>query len=121
MTKITVASPEGDCPTWLDFLDTVTGGDVELQRYLQRMAGYCLTGVTTEHALFFLYGTGANGKSVFANTLTAIIGDYVRLDLQRAAAEATFIAVDTIRSRAFRPFIVNRFTIAREGAGIGFA
>lgn len=40
------------------------------------MAGYCLTGVTTEHALFFLYGTGANGKSVFANTLTAILGDY---------------------------------------------
>lgn len=46
---------------------------------------------------------------------------YVRLDLQRAAAEATFIAVDTIRSRAFRPFIVNHFTIAREGNGIGFA
>ena len=40
------------------------------------MAGYCLTGVTTEHALFFLYGTGANGKSVFVNTLTAILGDY---------------------------------------------
>ena len=40
------------------------------------MAGYCLTGVTTEHALFFLYGTGANGKSVFANTLTEIMGDY---------------------------------------------
>lgn len=76
MTKITSASPQGDCPVWLEFLDTVTGGDVELQRYLQRMAGYCLTGVTTEHALFFLYGTGANGKSVFANTLTAITGDY---------------------------------------------
>ena len=76
MTKITAASPDGDCPTWCAFLDTVTGGDIELQRYLQRMAGYCLTGVTTEHALFFLYGTGANGKSVFANTLTAIIGDY---------------------------------------------
>ncbi len=46
---------------------------------------------------------------------------YVRLDLQRGGAEATFIAVDTIRSRAFRPFIVNRFTIVREAAGIGFA
>jgi P4 family phage/plasmid primase-like protien len=43
---------------------------------LQRVAGYCLTGVTSEHALFFLYGTGANGKSVFANTLTIILGDY---------------------------------------------
>lgn len=76
MTKITSASPKNDCPTWLQFLDTVTGGDPELQAYLQRMAGYCLTGVTSEHALFFLYGTGANGKSVFANTLTVILGDY---------------------------------------------
>lgn len=46
---------------------------------------------------------------------------YVRLDLQRSAAEATFVAVDTIRSRAFRPFIVNRVTIVREGAAIRFA
>jgi P4 family phage/plasmid primase-like protien len=76
MTKITSASPQGSCTVWSEFLATVTGGDVELQSYLQRMAGYCLTGVTTEHALFFLYGTGANGKSVFANTLTTILGDY---------------------------------------------
>lgn len=46
---------------------------------------------------------------------------YVRLDLQRTAAEATFIAVDTIRSRAFRPFIVNRFMIARDGTQVRFA
>ena len=76
MTKTAGASAAGDCPVWMEFLDTVTGGDADLQAYLQRMAGYCLTGVTTEHALFFLYGTGANGKSVFANTLTAIMGDY---------------------------------------------
>jgi P4 family phage/plasmid primase-like protien len=76
MTKITSASPQGDCQVWREFLATVTGGDTELQLYLQRMAGYCLTGVTSEHALFFLYGTGANGKSVFANTLTAMMGDY---------------------------------------------
>lgn len=76
MTKITTAAPAGDCPTWLAFLAQVTGGDVELQAYLRRVVGYALTGVTTEHALFFLYGTGANGKSVFANTLTALLGDY---------------------------------------------
>ena len=76
MTKTAGASVSGDCPIWLEFLRTVTGGDGALQSYLQRMAGYCLSGVTTEHALFFLYGTGANGKSVFANTLTEIMGDY---------------------------------------------
>jgi putative DNA primase/helicase len=76
MTKITTATPSGDCPTWRHFIDEVTGGDKELQSYLQRMVGYALTGSTQEHALFFLYGTGANGKSVFVNTLATILGDY---------------------------------------------
>ncbi len=76
MTKITTATPAGDCPTWRRFLAEVTGGDADLQAYLQRVSGYCLTGSTQEHALFFLYGTGANGKSVFVNTLATILGDY---------------------------------------------
>ena len=78
MTKITTASPVwgSGCPNWLAFLDQVTGGDKELVSYLQRVFGYCLTGSTQEHALFFLYGTGANGKSVFINVLTSILGDY---------------------------------------------
>lgn len=76
MTKITTATPNGECPQWTAFLSDVTGGDVELQAYLQRMVGYCLTGATSAHALFFLYGTGANGKSVFANVISTILGDY---------------------------------------------
>ncbi|MDA8327542.1 MAG: phage/plasmid primase, P4 family [Betaproteobacteria bacterium] len=76
MTRITTATPRGDCPTWRKFLDEVTGGDPALQAYLQRMAGYALTGSTREHALFFLYGTGANGKSVLLNTLASILGNY---------------------------------------------
>jgi P4 family phage/plasmid primase-like protien len=76
MTKIATAVPQGDCPTWRQFLATVTGDDPQIQAYLARMVGYALTGVTTEHALFFLYGTGANGKSVFVNTIAAILGDY---------------------------------------------
>lgn len=76
MTKLATASPNGDCPTWQRFLATVTAGDAELQDYLRRVVGYCLTGATTEHALFFLYGTGANGKSVFVNTVSTVLGDY---------------------------------------------
>lgn len=75
-TKIATATPRGECPAWQDFLGTVTRGDAELQAYLQRIVGYCLTGVTSEHALFFLYGTGANGKSVFLTTISGILGDY---------------------------------------------
>jgi putative DNA primase/helicase len=87
MTKIATATPQGDCPTWRQFLATVAGNDPQLQAYLARVIGYALTGVTVEHALFFLYGTGANGKSVFVNTIAAILGDYAT-----NAAMDTFMA-----------------------------
>jgi putative DNA primase/helicase len=75
-TKMTAVGPGGDCPTWLTFLDRVTAGNRELQLFLQRMTGYVLTGLTFEHALFFLYGTGGNGKGVFLNTVSGVLGDY---------------------------------------------
>jgi putative DNA primase/helicase len=56
------------------------------------VAGYGLTGSTREHALFFLYGTGANGKGTFLNTLTAILGDYAKV-----AAIETFTESHTDR------------------------
>jgi putative DNA primase/helicase len=62
---------------WDAFLVDATLGDQELIDYLQRMAGYCLTGDVSEHALFFIYGAGGNGKGVFLNTLTAVFGDYI--------------------------------------------
>jgi P4 family phage/plasmid primase-like protien len=75
-TKATAATPEADCPLWLKFLDDVTGGNTDLKAYLSRIVGYALTGTTREHALFFLYGTGGNGKGVFLNTLAEVLGDY---------------------------------------------
>src|SRR6185312_13605294 len=78
LTKVTADGPDGSCPLWMRFLDRVTHGDCEMQGFLQRMIGYCLTGSTREHALFFLYGTGANGKSVFLSAISALLGDYAR-------------------------------------------
>jgi putative DNA primase/helicase len=75
-TKHTNVVAGGDCPRWHDFLGQVTAGNKDLQAYLQRMTGYCLTGVVREHVLFFLYGTGANGKGVFINTLRWVWGSY---------------------------------------------
>lgn len=76
LTKITAVTPNGECPLWLKFLGRVTGGDADLISYLQRVCGYALTGITRDHAMFFAYGTGRNGKGVFLNTVTAIMGDY---------------------------------------------
>lgn len=76
MTKLATATPCGPAPRWRAFLADVTGADADLQAYLQRVVGYGLTGATSAHALFFLYGTGANGKSVFVNVISTILGDY---------------------------------------------
>ena len=76
ITKMTSVAPGGTCPTFLRFLAEVTDGDIQLQDFLKRLCGYALTGSTKEHALFFLHGLGANGKSVFVSTVTGILGDY---------------------------------------------
>lgn len=67
---------EAKCPLWDKFLERVLGGNWELIEYLRRAVGYTLTGDTSEHVLFFLYGTGANGKTTFLHTLQTILGDY---------------------------------------------
>ena len=79
ITKTTSVAPGGVITQWLKFLNRITGGNLELRAYLQRVAGYSLTGSTKEHALFFSYGTGANGKGTFLNTLTAIMGGYATI------------------------------------------
>ena len=77
ITKTTLIAPNGKgCPRWLRFLAETTGIDAELIRFLQQWCGYCLTGITREHALVFVYGPGGNGKSVFINIITAILRDY---------------------------------------------
>jgi putative DNA primase/helicase len=77
MTKQAAVSPKkGKCPLWKKFMATVTGGDEKLQRYLQRVSGYCLTGDTSEQELFFFYGSGHNGKGVWVLTVSGILADY---------------------------------------------
>lgn len=98
MTKVTAIAPGGECKMWMSFLDQVTMGDKELQKFLQRMAGYCLTGCTREHALFFFFGSGGNGKGVFLNTISKILGPYAgvaSLDVlisQKTAQHSTDLA-----------------------------
>ena len=77
-------------PLWSAFLERVTDGNAELQRFLQRWVGYCCTGFTSEHVFVFAYGTGANGKSTFINTITRILGGYVAIsDMSTFMANST--------------------------------
>jgi putative DNA primase/helicase len=77
-SKITSAAPAqyADCPRFLAFLDRIMAGDDEMMRFIKRIIGYSLTGSTREQALFFAYGSGANGKGVLMNTFRRLLGDY---------------------------------------------
>jgi putative DNA primase/helicase len=76
MTKMTAVAPGGACPQWRNFLETVTGDNPGLEKYLQVACGYSLTGLTTEEVLLFLHGQGQNGKSVFIRTIAGALGSY---------------------------------------------
>lgn len=69
--------PAATPPLFLRFLETVQP-EKEMREFLQRLAGYILTGGVQEQKLAFFYGSGANGKSVFVELLAWLLGDYAR-------------------------------------------
>jgi putative DNA primase/helicase len=75
-TAVAPAEPDTPAPLWQAFLDDATRSDKQLQAFLQRLAGYVLTGDVTEEVMVFFYGPGGNGKGVFIGALTAILNEY---------------------------------------------
>lgn len=84
-------NPDAKCPRFERFLAEVLA-DPDLVEFVQRFAGYSLTGSTREQILAFLYGSGANGKTTLLETLRALLGDYG----QQAPAETFLERRDTI-------------------------
>jgi len=68
--------PDANCPEWIKFINQVTNQNIDLQKYIQKLCGYCLMGERNEQIIVFIVGPGANGKSVFINTLSHVFGDY---------------------------------------------
>ena len=71
-------TPGAECPTWSEFVARTFDDNFNVIQFVQRAIGYSLIGVTTEQVLFFCYGTGANGKSTFLETIRDVVGDYAR-------------------------------------------
>lgn len=67
-----------DCPEWSEFLDQIFDNDQELIHYIQKAVGYSATGNIKEQVMFILYGNGRNGKSIFMDTISDILGTYAK-------------------------------------------
>jgi putative DNA primase/helicase len=59
---------------WEQFVDFATGGDKELQDWLQRAAGYSLTGLRTHDVMFLVYGPPGSGKNTMVEALVKCMG-----------------------------------------------
>lgn len=61
---------------WEQSILEIMGGSEEMVRFLQKLAGYSLTGSTVEEKLFIHQGGGSNGKSTFIDALLEVSGEY---------------------------------------------
>lgn len=67
---------EATCPRWEESLKMIFANDTELIGYVQRLLGYAITGLRSEHILPIAYGSGCNGKSFMTNVILGLLGDY---------------------------------------------
>jgi putative DNA primase/helicase len=81
-----LARPNPSQVTERRVLETAVGNDRELAEYLQRVAGYALSGTAIERAFFFLYGPPGTAKSTVLDALRGALGEYAV-----AAASDTFL------------------------------
>ncbi len=70
--------PEATDQRWIDFLTLFTAENADLAAYLQRSAGYAMSGVTKEDAVWMFAGPGSNGKSTFTAAIQSLLGSYAR-------------------------------------------
>lgn len=97
--------PTAEAPIFTRHLERILP-DPATRAYFQRVAGYALTGHTTEQKFFVGFGSGATGKSTTARALSHALGDYAT-----SAAAETFMQSrrgggetrsDLVRLRGFR-------------------
>lgn len=79
ITKLcpTPFDPDAEAPRWEKAIRRIFDGDKELISFVQRLFGYCLTGLVNEQVIVLFIGTGSNGKSLLLLVLLEIVGaDY---------------------------------------------
>jgi P4 family phage/plasmid primase-like protien len=118
--------PDATCPAWEAFLARIFDNNADLIRFVQRAVGYSLTGSVREQVVFFLYGSGSNGKSTFLEILRTILGDYsqtanfssfverdnetVRNDLADLAGARAVTAMETRKDQRLDEAVIKQLT-----------
>jgi putative DNA primase/helicase len=104
--------PDATCPRWDRFLEEVFDEDEELIGFVQRLAGYSLSGDVREQIVAVLHGGGNNGKDTLIKPLMRVVGE-----------QAETSPMDTftrVRDRAVRNDLARlhraRLVIASESA-----
>ena len=104
--------PEAKCPQWENSIELFTGNDMESSFFIQKSVGYTLTGRIDEHCLFFLFGLGQNGKTVFTELLRHLLGDYSkRIDIDALMQSRT---LGTVANPYIAAMAGARFVIGSE-------
>jgi putative DNA primase/helicase len=71
-----IYDPTYQLTEWNRFIWETCNGDLDLIAYIQRAAGYSLTGSNAEEKLFLNSGPPASGKSTFLDGMRAALGSY---------------------------------------------
>lgn len=61
-------------PAWEKALQEIYCGNQALIGFLQRLFGYAMTGLSTEHILPVFWGQGRNGKTLIVGTVMDVLG-----------------------------------------------
>jgi putative DNA primase/helicase len=71
--------PEASCPRFEQFLAEIFPEDTkDISAFIQRAAGYSLSGEIREECFFVGYGAGRNGKGKFVDALMHVMGEYAK-------------------------------------------
>ncbi len=81
---------------WQQFLDFATDGDKEFQDWIQRAAGYSLTGLSRYDILFLVYGPAGSGKNTLVEAIVKCLGS----NQYAFPLDSSIIALDNGTSRS---------------------
>lgn len=103
--------PDADRSDCYEVLDRMTGGNRKLRDDLQYAVGYALSGLSNQRHIFAFYGPPATGKSIFVNSIAAIMGSLA------VVVDPKHISTKTDRERAGQVIKNKRLAIVNEVGG----